>query len=189
MFNNLGIGGGRLSSPIFRKATIFRRVPYRVPVRAVQSSGGVSLGGNGNDVINIGGGATGATGPIGPPGSAGATGPVGASGPTGPTGATGPIGPAGNLLVPVTDVATATYTALSTDYFLCVLTTAPVTITLPTGILGTVYVIKDCFGAAATNPITIQGTGGQLIDGDGATVSSNFGSLQFLFNGTDWSIT
>jgi hypothetical protein len=90
--------------------------------------------------------------------------------------------------VPVTDVATATYTALSTDYFLCVLTNGLVTITLPTGILGKVYIVKDCFGDAANNPITIQGTGGQLVDGSTATINTNFGSLQFIFNGTDWSI-
>jgi len=179
MFNNLGIGGGRLVSPIFKKAVVFRRVPYRVPVRAVQSGGGVSLGGNGNDVINIGAGATGATGPIGPTGATGATG-------VGATGATGPAGTPG--IVAVTDVATATYTALSTDYFLCVLTNGVVTITLPTGILGTVYIIKDCFGDAVTNPITIQGTGGQTIDGGTATVNTNFGSITVIFDGSEWSI-
>jgi hypothetical protein len=92
------------------------------------------------------------------------------------------------LLVPVTDVATATYTALSTDYFLCVLTNAPVTITLPTGILGTVYIIKDCFGDAANNPITIQGTGGELVDGSTGTINTNFGSITVIFDGTGWSI-
>ena len=122
------------------------------------------FGGAGNDVfINNGG-----TGPAGPP---------------------GPPGPSGNPSpVVVTDVATATYTALPTDYFLCVLTNAPVTITLPIGILGTVYLVKDCFGDAANNPITIQGTGGQLVDGSTATINVNYGSLQFVFNGTDWSI-
>ena len=90
--------------------------------------------------------------------------------------------------VSVTDVTTATYTALPTDYMLCVLTNGPVTITLPTGILGTVYVIKDCFGDANNNPITIQGTGGQLVDGSTATINSPYGSVQLIFNGTDWSI-
>jgi hypothetical protein len=90
--------------------------------------------------------------------------------------------------VPVTDVATATYNALSTDYFLCVLTNAPVTITLPTGILGTVYIVKDCFGNAANNPITIQGTGGETIDGSAGTVNINFGSITVVFNGAEWSI-
>jgi hypothetical protein len=128
-----------------------------------------SIGGAGNDIISINNG--GGVGPVGPPGPP------------------GPPGPAGNPSpVAVTDVVSPTYTALSTDYFLCVLTNAPVTITLPTGIVGTVYIVKDCFGAASTNPITVQGTGGQLVDGSTATINTNFGSLQFVFNGTDWSI-
>jgi hypothetical protein len=90
--------------------------------------------------------------------------------------------------VSVTDVATPTYTALPTDYMLCVLTNGPVTITLPTGILGTVYIVKDCFGEANINPITIQGTGGQLVDGSTGTINSPFGAVQLIFNGTDWSI-
>jgi hypothetical protein len=145
------------------KRRVLRRPVARRPVYPVIAQ----FGGAGNDVfINNGG-----RGPIGPPGPP------------------GPPGPAGNPSpVAVTDVATATYTALPADYFLCVLTNGLVTITLPTGILGTVYIVKDCFGSAATNPITIQGTGGQLVDGSTATINTNFGSLQFVFNGTDWSI-
>jgi hypothetical protein len=91
--------------------------------------------------------------------------------------------------VTVTDVTTPTYTALATDYMLCVDTaTAPVTITLPTGILGTVYMVKDCSGDADTNNITIQGTGGQLVDGSTATINSPYGAIQFIFNGVEWSI-
>ena len=90
--------------------------------------------------------------------------------------------------VTVTNVTTPTYTALATDYMLCVDTaTNPVTITLPTGILGTVYIIKDCSGDANTNPITIQGTG-QLVDGSTATINTPYGSIQVIFNGVEWSI-
>ena len=90
--------------------------------------------------------------------------------------------------VTVTNVTTPTYTALATDYFLCVDTaTTPVTITLPTGILGTVYIVKDCSGDANTNNITIQGTG-QLVDGSVATINVPYGSIQLIFNGTEWSI-
>ena len=179
MFNNLGIGGGKLISPVFKKATIFRRVPFIIPYRAAQSAG-VSLGGNGNDVINIGNGATGATGPIGPRGATGATGPIGA------TGATGPIGIPG--LVPVTEVTTPEYTALSTDYFLCVTHAGQVIITLPTGIIGTVYIIKDCNGnASVATPIIIQGTG-QNVDIGTAVINTSFGSITVIFNGTEWSI-
>jgi hypothetical protein len=90
--------------------------------------------------------------------------------------------------VTVTDVATPTYTALPTDYMLCVLTNGPVTITLPTGILGTVYIVKDCFGDANNNPITIQGTGGQLVDGSTGIINTPYGSVSLIFNGTSWSI-
>jgi len=90
--------------------------------------------------------------------------------------------------VTVTNVTTATYTALATDYFLCVDVAAPVTITLPTGILGTVYIVKDCDGDAVTNPITIQGTGGELVDGATATINTPYGSISLIFNGTEWSI-
>ena len=90
--------------------------------------------------------------------------------------------------VTVTNVTTSTYTALATDYFLCVDVAAPVTITLPTGILGTVYIVKDCDGDSFTNPITIQGTGGQLVDGSVATINTPYGSIQLIFNGVEWSI-
>lgn len=114
---------------------------------------------------------------------------VGPPGPIGPPGPPGPIGPPGTPgVVPVTDIATATYTALATDYFLCVLSIAPVTITLPTGILGTVYVIKDCSGNANNAPITIQGTA-QNVDIGTATIDVPFGSITVVFNGSNWSIT
>jgi hypothetical protein len=90
--------------------------------------------------------------------------------------------------VTVTNVSTTTYTALATDYFLCVDVAAPVTITLPIGILGTVYVVKDCDGDAATNNITVQGTGGQLVDGSIAIINVPYGSISLIFNGIRWSI-
>lgn len=100
------------------------------------------------------------------------------------------IGGGGNPSpVAVTNVTTPTYTALAADYFLCVDTaTNAVTITLPTGILGTVYIVKDCSGNASTNPITIDGTGGQLVDGSSATINTPYGAIQLIFNGTEWSI-
>lgn len=89
--------------------------------------------------------------------------------------------------VTVTQVTTPEYTATAKDYFLCVDVDEPVTITLPTGILGTVYIVKDCDGDASTNPITIQGTS-QDIDGSTATIDTDYGSLAFIFNGTEWNI-
>jgi hypothetical protein len=99
------------------------------------------------------------------------------------------IGGGGNPSpVNVTQVTTVTYTALPTDYFLCVDVAAPVTITLPTGTLGAVYIVKDCDGDASANAITIQGTGGQLVDGSNATINTSCGAIQFIFNGVEWSI-
>jgi len=145
--------------PVVRNRAVRRPLVPVVP-------GLVEYGGAGNDVFINGG-----TGPAGPPGPP------------------GPPGPAGNPSpVAVTDVVGPTYTALSTDYFLCVLTNGLVTVTLPTGTLGKVYIVKDCFGNAANFPITVQGTGGQLVDGSTATINVNYGSLQFVFNGVDWSI-
>ena len=113
---------------------------------------------------------------------------TGPSGPQGPPGPQGPAGPPGTPgLVPVTDVVTATYTATVTDYFLCVLTVLPVTITLPVGILGTVYVIKDCSGNAGTAPITIQGTA-QTVDAGTGIINVPFGSITVVFNGSNWNI-
>jgi hypothetical protein len=89
--------------------------------------------------------------------------------------------------VPVTDVTEATYLATATDYFLCVLTVAPVTVTLPTGILGTTYIIKDCSGNAANAPITVQGTT-QTVDTGTGVINTPFGSITVVFNGSNWSI-
>lgn len=90
--------------------------------------------------------------------------------------------------VTVTEVTTPTYTALPTDYFLCVVHAGQVVITLPTGILGTVYVIKDCDGNASPSaPIIVQGTL-QNVDGGTATINSPYGSITVIFNGINWSI-
>lgn len=89
--------------------------------------------------------------------------------------------------VPVTIVTTPTYTATVRDYFLCVDHAGLVTITFPVSILGTVYIVKDCSGNAFDYPITIQGTG-QLVDSGTAQINTNYGSLSFIFNGTEWSI-
>jgi hypothetical protein len=113
----------------------------------------------------------------------------GPPGPPGPQGPQGPVGPPGTPgLVPVTDVLDATYTATATDYFLCVLTIAQVVITLPPGITGTVYIIKDCSGnASPSSPIIVQGTA-QNVDIGTATINTPFGSITAVFNGVDWSI-
>lgn len=90
--------------------------------------------------------------------------------------------------VTVTEVTTPEYTATAEDYFLCVDHAGQVVITLPTGILGTVYIVKDCSGnASVANPIIVQGTA-QNVDGATSTINTPYGSLSFIFNGSEWSI-
>ncbi len=65
-----------------------------------------------------------------------------------------------------------------------------VTITLPTAqavLEGRPYVIKDESGAAAANNITVDTQGAELIDGAATdTINSNFQSIGYYSNGTNW---
>ena len=134
-------------------------------------------------------GEIGPAGPAGPQGETGPAGPQGEVGPAGPQGEAGPVGPqgpAGSLIVPVTTIE-EDYTVLPTDYFIGVVTGAPITVTLPAGPDGTTYIVKDVLGDASTNPITIVDAG--LIDGAlTAVINTDFGSLTFIYNNGGWSI-
>lgn len=158
MFNALGIYS--VTPPMLMA---YAR-PIQQPIHvAVQSSNSSGIGGAGNDVINIGG-----EGPPGPPG------------PPGPQGTISPV--------PVTQVTTSQYAVLPTDYFICVMHEGPVIITLPTGVLGAVYIIKDCSGTASVLvPIIIQGNF-QDVDGSTARIDAPYGSVTLIFNGTEWSL-
>lgn len=158
-----------------------RRAPVQPQIIPYTTTAGFNnIGGPGNDVItiNTGGSSGGTPGPVGPQG------PTGNTGPQGPTGNTGP---AANInFVTLTNINTD-YTATANDYYLCVDTLAnPVNITLPVGLLGRVYVIKDCGGNSSINPIKINGTG-ETIDGSNAIINSDYGSTSFIFNGTEWN--
>lgn len=115
-------------------------------------------------------------------------GPPGPPGPPGPQGPVGPQGPAGTPgLVPVTIVTTTPFNATTSQYFLGVNVAAPASVVLPVSPTGTVFIIKDIDGDALTNPITV--TASTTIDGSAsATINSPYGSLQLVFNGTEWNI-
>lgn len=163
---------------------LFKKIPFVrrrfMPIRRVAPMINYnSIGGPGNDIIIT----SGTPGPPGPPGPQGPQGPIG---PQGIQGIPGPQGPPGTLIVPVTTVE-EDYSALTTDYFIGVITGAPYTITLPLPLDGTMYIVKDVLGDAFNNPITIVDTG--FIDGAlSATINTNFGSLTFIFNNGAWSI-
>lgn len=92
----------------------------------------------------------------------------------------------------VTSVSTTPYTALATDFIIDVTTTSTaITINLPTatGNAGRIYIIKDVSGQAATNNITVDASGTQLIDGTlTKIISGNFGALTLKCTGSAWGI-
>jgi hypothetical protein len=91
-------------------------------------------------------------------------------------------------IVPVTDVTVTPYTATIDDYFLCVDVVGPASIILPTSVVGKIYVVKDCDGDANTNNITVTATGSTIDGAASAVINTNYGSLNFVFNGTEWNI-
>lgn len=160
MFNNLG-----LYSP---RRFLRRMRPVLHPI--VPFAG--QFGGNGNDIFYNGGG-------VGPPG------PAGPAGPQGIQGEPGEISP-----VPITVVTETPYQIVEGDYVLAVdFGGIPGDVILPDDpVLGDVYIVKDTSGNASLAPITIT-SNVALIDGTGtAIINTDFGSLTFIFTGTDWSI-
>jgi len=145
-------------------------------------------------------GPQGITGPQGPQGVAGAQGPQGSqglqgiTGPQGPQGVTGPQGPQGSRgpQGPKGDdcddkynvkITAVNYTATATDYFVCT-TDNDADITLPVGVAGKVYVIKNrSFGS-----IKVNTSGGQNIDGASSKTLGTNVSLMVIFDGTHWDI-
>ena len=100
-------------------------------------------------------------------------------------------GTTGGLVVPVTVANTSPYNALSTDYDISVTANAvvPASVILPVSPTGTVFIVKDAAGAAATNPITVTATASTIDGAANAVINTNYGSLTFIFNGTEWNIT
>ena len=75
------------------------------------------------------------------------------------------------------------YTATATDLYVGA-TNNNIVITLPVGILGRVYYVKN----QASGNIKVQGSGGQTIDGAAfQTLGSNAGFI-VVFDGTRWNI-
>ena len=87
-------------------------------------------------------------------------------------------------------VTTTPYNALASDYYIAMNVPSPSTVNLPLGPTGKVYIVKDTAGLAGAptnNTITISDTA--TIDGAAtALINTNYGSLTFIFNGTEWNI-
>jgi hypothetical protein len=167
--NNLGIPSGVGILPALHQlqSRCGPNLPIPSGAYAVQGASN-SVGGSGNDIINIGG--------EGPPG------PQGEPGPEGPQGEPGTPG-----LVPVTEVTTTPFEVSLTDYYLAVNVDEPTSIILPVAPTGTVFIIKDIDGDASINPITV--TASTTIDGAAsALINTDYGSITLIFNGTEWNI-
>ena len=87
-------------------------------------------------------------------------------------------------------VSTATDTISATgDYFLCVAytSTGAVTETLPAGVAGQTFLIKDCGGGAATHNITIAPASGTIDGGSYYSLNTNYGSVAVTYVNSQWS--
>jgi len=100
----------------------------------------------------------------------------------------------GGVSYSITETATD-YTILLTDHFVGVTSTASARImTLPSAVTAgqtRVIVVKDQSGGAAINNITVKSAAGTIdgvAAGTGVLISSNYGSLSFYSNGTNWFI-
>lgn len=119
----------------------------------------------------------------------GIPGPPGPPGPQGPQGPEGPQGPPGTVAnVPITLVDEATYTPTSEEYFLGVIYDGSVTITLPVGTLGKVYIVKDSVGDCSTNPITIITTGSTIDGLPNYILNIDWSSVTLVYNGVEWDV-
>lgn len=70
-------------------------------------------------------------------------------------------------------------------------TTSARTINLPAGVAPfnpMVVIVKDNTGGALVNNITISGNGANIDGSATASIITNYGSLTFVWNGTQWNI-
>ena len=88
----------------------------------------------------------------------------------------------------IVSAATDTISARA-DYFLCVAytSTGAVTETLPAGVPGQTFLIKDCGGSAATHNITITPSSGTIDGGSSYSLDTNYGSVALTYANSQWS--
>lgn len=65
----------------------------------------------------------------------------------------------------------------------------PVAVTLPAGVAGASFTIKDGLGlASVVTPITITPTAGTIDGAPTAVISAPYGALTFIYDGIQWLI-
>lgn len=88
-------------------------------------------------------------------------------------------------------VATPIAVVAATDEVISVQVPGPVAVavTLPAGVLGQVFYIKDGLGlASVATPITITPAAGNIDGAATATINAPYGALTIVYNGTQWLI-
>ena len=101
------------------------------------------------------------------------------------------ISGAGNQIVTVRTAVATPVAVVNTDDVVDVAVPGPVAVavTLPAGVLGRVFNIKDGLGlAAVATPITITPAAGTIDGAATATIDAPYGSLTLVYNGTQWII-
>jgi hypothetical protein len=104
-------------------------------------------------------------------------------------------GNTGNIIISATGAdlistigVTGSYTATANDEYIGVFSAAAVTITLPLGVTGRVYIIKDEYGQGS-GKITIQPSGIEKIDNaNNYIISVPNQSVSVVFRGGQWRI-
>lgn len=88
-------------------------------------------------------------------------------------------------------IATPVVVSAATDDVVSIQVPGPVAVavTLPAGVLGQQFTIKDGLGLASpATPITITPTAGTIDGAATAVINAPYGSLTFVYNGTQWLI-
>ena len=103
-------------------------------------------------------------------------------------------GSTGNITVSATGAdilntvgVTANYTATATDEYIGVDSTSLVTVTLPVGITGRQYTIKEEHGSG-TGKVNVQGSSNEKIDGSAFKQLAANASLTVVFRAAQWRI-
>lgn len=95
----------------------------------------------------------------------------------------------GGYRIGVTSPGAYPYTTLNIDYVILVNTSAARTINLLAGPnTGQTYIIKDNTGTAGANNITIVPAAGNIDNAANYVISTNNGSAQLVYNGTQWNV-
>ncbi len=97
---------------------------------------------------------------------------------------------AGQVIATRVVTAAGAVTVAATDYVVVVNKASgeATTVNLPAGVTGTVFIVKDGKGDAATNVITITPAAGNIDGASTYVISVNYGSANLVYSGTQWLV-